>query len=62
MRTIAAISTPRGKGGIAVIRISGDQAFGIASKVFYPASGIPVSDCAYRTAVYGTVLSVRKPR
>ncbi len=55
MRTIAAISTPRGKGGIAVIRISGDQAFGIASKVFYPASGIPVSDCAYRTAVYGTV-------
>ena len=32
--TIAAISTPQGKGGIAVIRISGDDAIKISEKVF----------------------------
>ena len=32
--TIAAISTPPGEGGIAVIRISGDKAFTIVDKVF----------------------------
>ena len=30
--TIAAISTPHGKGGVAVIRISGENAFEIAEK------------------------------
>ncbi|MCQ2347264.1 MAG: tRNA uridine-5-carboxymethylaminomethyl(34) synthesis GTPase MnmE [Paludibacteraceae bacterium] len=34
MKTIAAISTPFGSGGIAVIRISGEQAISIADKVF----------------------------
>ena len=34
-RTIAAISTPLGMGGIAVIRVSGDDAVKIADKVFY---------------------------
>lgn len=34
MKTIAAISTPFGSGGIAVIRISGEQAICIADKVF----------------------------
>lgn len=32
--TIAAISTPLGEGGIAIIRISGDKAFAIVEKVF----------------------------
>ena len=32
--TIAAVSTPRGKGGIAVIRISGGDAVEIAEKIF----------------------------
>ena len=32
--TIAAVSTPRGKGGIAVIRISGEDAMKISEKVF----------------------------
>lgn len=32
--TIAAISTPPGTGGIGIIRISGDMAFEIASKIF----------------------------
>ena len=32
--TIAAIATPPGKGGVAIIRISGDCALDIAEKVF----------------------------
>ena len=36
MSTIAAISTAKGIGGIGVIRISGDDAIKIASKVFVP--------------------------
>ena len=34
--TIAAISTARGKGGIAVIRISGDDAITICEKFIFP--------------------------
>ena len=34
--TIAAISTPPGKGGVAIIRISGYDALKIAAKVFHP--------------------------
>ena len=34
--TIAAISTPPGKGGVAVIRISGADAIKIAEKIFRP--------------------------
>ena len=32
--TIAAISTPRGEGGIGIIRISGDKSFEILNKIF----------------------------
>ncbi len=35
--TICAISTPPGMGGIAVIRISGEEAFSIADKIFHSA-------------------------
>lgn len=34
MDTICAIATPRGKGGISVIRVSGDDAFKITKKIF----------------------------
>lgn len=34
METICAIATPRGKGGISVIRVSGDDAFNIVKKIF----------------------------
>ena len=37
--TVAAISTPYGKGGVALIRISGERAIEIASKVFRASSG-----------------------
>lgn len=32
--TIAAISTPLGEGGIAIVRISGDEAVQIADQIF----------------------------
>ena len=35
--TIAAIATPLGEGGLAVIRLSGAQAFGVADRCFVPA-------------------------
>lgn len=39
--TVAAVSTPRGKGGIAVIRISGEKTPEILKKVFCPAGKAP---------------------
>ena len=34
MKTIVAISTPSGKGGIGIVRLSGDDALAIAKSVF----------------------------
>ncbi len=34
--TIAAISTPLGEGGIGIVRLSGQEAFGIVEKIFVP--------------------------
>jgi len=56
MNTIAAISTPFGKGGIAVIRLSGDDSFKIISKVFNPAGKKAVTDCGYNKLVYGDII------
>ena len=53
--TIAAVSTPRGKGGIAVIRISGGRSAEIADKVFLPSGGKSVSDYPARRALYGSI-------
>lgn len=49
-RTIAAISTPAGTGGIAVIRISGDDAVLIADRVF---RGDKLEDAPTHTVHYG---------
>ena len=54
MRTIAAISTPYGKGGVAVIRISGDDALKVAARLFTPKSGLPLADVPSNLAVYGS--------
>ncbi len=56
MSTIAAVSTPRGKGGIAVIRISGEEAVAVAGRMFLPKSGKAVSALPNRQAVYGDIL------
>ncbi len=53
--TVAAVSTPYGKGGVAVIRLSGDSAVTVAQRVFFPVGGKPLSDHPNRTAVYGLV-------
>ena len=53
--TIAAVSTPRGKGGIAVIRISGTDAFKVAERVFFPKNKKPLSACGHAVAVYGDI-------
>lgn len=54
--TIAAVSTPRGKGGIAVIRISGTDAVKVASSMFMPVSGRKLGAEDDRKAVFGNIL------
>ena len=56
MNTVAAISTPYGKGGVAVVRISGDRAFEIASKCFKPEYKESLTDYPPRHAVYGGII------
>ncbi|MBQ6529622.1 MAG: 50S ribosome-binding GTPase, partial [Clostridia bacterium] len=54
-RTIAAISTPEGTGGIAVIRISGDDAVEIADKIFSGKSSL--KDVPSHTVHYGFIVN-----
>ena len=53
-KTIAAISTPSGKGGVAIIRISGEDAGDIAKKIFFP-RGKKLPEDAPRVAIYGDI-------
>ena len=53
--TIAAISTPYGKGGIAVLRVSGNEAIEIASRVFSPVCDRRLSDISSAKATYGSI-------
>ncbi len=53
---IAAVSTPPGKGGVAIIRISGEGALDVAAKVFIPKSKKALSDFAPRTQIFGNVV------
>ena len=57
MDTICAIATPPGEGGIGIIRISGDQALEIASKVFVAVSGRSIWDFESHTLNYGELRS-----
>ncbi len=43
-RNIAAIATPPGKGGVAIVRISGDSPLSIAEKMFVPSGKTAVKD------------------
>lgn len=56
--TIAAIATPPGEGGVAIVRISGKNALDIASKVF---SG-PIKSYKTHTAHYGKVINAKGER
>lgn len=55
-RTIAAIATPLGEGGIGVIRISGDNAIAVAEKCFKAFSGVRLSSLEGYQAAYGQLL------
>ncbi len=55
-QVIAAVSTPPGKGGVAIIRMSGDGAFEIAEKAFRAISGKKLSDYPARTQIYGHII------
>jgi tRNA modification GTPase trmE len=51
--TIAAISTPKGEGGIGIIRISGDKSFEILSKIFNTKN--PNKDLGFYKFNYGFI-------
>ena len=53
--TIAAISTPSGKGGVAIIRISGADALSIAERVFIPKGRSAVLKDRPRVQIYGDI-------
>lgn len=52
--TIAAIATPQGSGGIAVIRVSGDKAIEISERIFRGRK--PLSEAATHTVHYGHIV------
>ena len=55
--TIAALSTPAGKGGVAVIRITGGEALAVAEKVFLAKNGKRVSELTANVMTYGEIKS-----
>lgn len=57
MSTIAAISTGNIVSAIGVLRLSGEEAFAIADKVFRPMNGKKLSECPKRMMVLGTLLN-----
>ncbi len=56
--TIVALSTPRGKGGVAMLRVSGADAVRICESVFEPCQGKPLSDIPARYATYGRIYAM----
>ncbi len=53
--TIAAISTPRGEGGISIIRISGSESLNILEKIFSPKKNISVKNLKNYGIHYGYI-------
>ncbi len=54
--SIAAISTPPGKGGVAIIRISGTDALEIGAKIFRTASGKSLKNATPRMQIRGSII------
>ncbi len=52
METIAAVATPPGEGGVAIIRISGKEAISIAEKIFSK----PVTNLPSNTLAFGKIV------
>ncbi|MFA5319621.1 MAG: tRNA uridine-5-carboxymethylaminomethyl(34) synthesis GTPase MnmE [Candidatus Omnitrophota bacterium] len=59
--TIAAIATPCGEAGIAIIRVSGRDALSVADRVFLPAEGKKPSSSPGYSLNYGWIVSRRDP-
>jgi tRNA modification GTPase len=61
--TIAAIATPLGEGGLAIIRVSGPQALAVADRVFEPTgrAGIKPSAAPSHTVHFGRILHQGQP-
>lgn len=57
--TIAAISTAMGEGGIGIVRISGQDAFEIAQKIFQPRVKKDFSQFKNRTLYLGNIVDVK---
>lgn len=57
--TIAAVSTPYGKGGIAVLRVSGSDTLAVAEKVFSPKCGKMLSELDRSRAIYGNIYEIK---
>lgn len=55
-KTIAAISTAQGEGGVGVIRISGDDSAVIADRVFKNVNGKKLADMKGYTAAFGKII------
>jgi tRNA modification GTPase len=54
--TICALSTPPGMGAIAIIRISGPEAFSVTSKIFQPAErGLDLEEVPSHTLHFGNI-------
>ncbi len=53
--TIAAIATPVGTSGIGVIRVSGDDAIDVCSRIFRPHGRRTLAEAATHTAHYGRI-------
>ena len=54
--TIAAISTPMGEGAIAIVRLSGEEAIGIADQIFRAAGRKPCWSAKTHTIHYGHII------
>lgn len=55
--TICAISTAPGRGGIAVIRVSGTEAICITDRIFHAANGKPLAQAKPNTVHYGSIVA-----
>lgn len=53
--TIAAVGTPYGKGGVSLIRISGEDAFAVGDRVFRPKNGKLLSEQLTGRMCYGEI-------
>ena len=53
--TICAVSTAPGRGGIAVVRVSGPEAVAITDRIFHAPTGKPLAEARPNTAHYGTI-------